>query len=352
MTSISEIRITRLPEEAQITEQHFGQFDSTLATELPVHCVLLRNDSFGVNAGMRGRIGPAPASNKSGASALHPPSKSYAARLGVGDVPQSDAVAEVLESNSPDFKAGDWVVHTAPWRTHDIVKASALRPIEVNNDTPAQLYLTALGHTAFTAYVGMFGIGQVGADDTVYVSAAAGGVGSYACQYARLSGARVIGSAGSVEKIAYLRDSLGLDEAFNYKKIEVQAALADLAPEGLSLYYDNVGGAQLEAAIGAMAEHGRLVLCGMVSSYGQSEPAPGPRNLHRFIYGRLTMRGFTVLDHESLRPAFEAATKRWLANRELVVQSTVLSGLGSLPEGFCRLLRGDAIGRMVVRLDR
>lgn len=177
-----------------------------------------------------------------------------------------------------------------------MVKASALRRVDVSDSAPAALYLSALGQTAFTACVGMVKIGQVGPEDTVYGSAAAGGVGSYATQYARLCGARVMGSAGSAEKIAYLREDLKLESAFNYKKTKVQAAVVDFAPNGLSLYYDNVGGDQLEAAINAMGEHGHLVLCGMVPTYAHAEPAPGPRNLHQFIDRRLTMQGFAVLD--------------------------------------------------------
>ena len=347
MATTSEIRIARLPERGDITPAHFGVFEAALPNPLPDNSVLLRNSCFGVNAGMRGRIGSAPA-----ASGSQPqPTQRYAGLLGVGDVPQSDAVAQVLESTAAAFQPGDWVVHIAPWRSRDVVPARQLRRVEVTATTPPELYLTALGHTAFTAYVGMVEVGHVGAQDTVYVSAAAGGVGSYAVQIARLRGARVIGSAGSADKRAYLTEVLKLDAAFDYKQTPVADALATFAPQGLSLYYDNVGGEQLEAAIGALGDHGRVVLCGMVSRYAQSQAAPGPRNLNLFIQRRLSMQGFTVLEHEHARPAFEACMRHWLGRGELVVRSTVLQGLDALPEAFVRLLQGTTVGRALVRID-
>ncbi|TAM14120.1 MAG: hypothetical protein EPN68_18220, partial [Rhodanobacter sp.] len=150
MTSISEIRLVSLP-EGNITPEHFGCFDASVPTVLPAGAVRLRNVCFGVNAGMRSRIGRAAAHGGNKAAATH----SYAGQLGVGDVPQSDAVAQVLESTAANFKPGDWVVHIAPWRTRDVVQASKLRRVDVGAQTPPEMYLTALGHTAFTAYVGM-----------------------------------------------------------------------------------------------------------------------------------------------------------------------------------------------------
>ncbi len=345
MPPASEIRLLQVPERG-ITPAQFGIFAAAEPAVLPPGTVRLRNHCFGVNAGMRSRIGQARAPGGSTPAATH----SYASELGVGDVPQSDAVAQVLQSTVADFKPGDWVVHIAAWRTRDVVPASQLRRVEVTAQTPAEMYLTALGHTAFTAYAGMVGVGQVGAKDTVYVSAAAGGVGSYAAQIARLHGARVIGSAGSADKLAYLRDELKLAAAFNYRATPVADALAAFAPQGLSLYYDNVGGEQLEAAIGGMGEHGRIVLCGMVAGYAQPA-ARGPRNLDLFIKRRLCMTGFTVLEHESARADFEASMRRWISRGEVVVRSTVFHGLDALPQAFSSLLTGATMGRTLVRID-
>ena len=345
MTQLSEIRLVSLP-AGGIKPENFGVFEATLAAVLPPDTVRLRNDCFGVNAGMRSRIRQAREAARRQAVAT----RSYAAELGVGDVPQSDAVAQVLESSSAQFKPGDWVVHTAAWRTLDVVPAHDLRRVDVSAQTPAEIYLTALGHAAFTAYTGMLEVGHVTEQDTVYVSAAAGGVGSYAAQIARLQGARVIGSAGSAEKVAYLLDDLKLSGAFNYRTTCVADALAAFAADGLSLYYDNVGGEQLEAAIGGMGEHGRIVLCGMVSTYARSD-ARGPRNLNLFIKRRLCMVGFTVLEHEAARPGFEASMRRWLSRNDVVVRSSVFHGLDQLPLAFSSLLTGATLGRTLVRID-
>mgnify|MGYP001552955854 CR=1 FL=1 len=341
-----EIRIVSLP-VGDITPENFDAFEASLPADLADNSVLLRNDWFGVNAGMRSRIGHAhvTSANKTAQT------QSYAGILGLGDVPQSDAVAQVIESTTAAFKPGDWVVHIAPWRTHDVVHAGKLRRVEVTAATPPDMYLTALGHTAFTAYVGTVEVGQVSAQDTVYVSAAAGGVGSYAAQIARLQGARVIGSAGSAEKLAYLVNDLKLAGAFDYKQTRIADALAKFAPAGLSLYYDNVGGEQLEAAIGAMGDHGRIVLCGMVSRYSQQDAPQGPHNLDLFIKRRLSMTGFTVLEHEVARPRFEASMRRWMSHTELVVRSTLFEGFGALPQAFSSLLKGATIGRTLVRTD-
>ena len=345
MKPVSEIRIVNLP-GGDIRPGNFGMFDASLPVRLPDNSVLLRNDCFGVNAGMRSRMGAKPAS----AANQKELTQRYAGQLGVGDVPQSDAVAQVLESTAAGFKPGDWVVHIAPWRSSDVVAANKLRRAEVTPETPADLYLTALGHTAFTAYAGMVSVGKVTAQDTVYVSAAAGGVGSYAAQIATLLGARVIGSAGSPAKLAYLRDDLKLASAFDYKQTRVADALAAFAPGGLSLYYDNVGGEQLEAAIGAMGDHGRIVLCGMVSTYAEETPH-GPRNLGLFIKRRLAMTGFTVLEHEPLRADFESRMRGWISRKEVVIRSTQFQGLDALPQAFSSQLKGETVGRTVVRIE-
>ncbi len=345
MKPVSEIRIINLP-GGGIRPENFCAFDASLPNRLPEGNVLLRNDWFGVNAGMRSRMRATPAS----AANQKELTQRYAGQLGVGDVPQSDAVAQVLESSVADFKPGDWVVHIAPWRSRDVVLASKLRRVEVTAQTPAAMYLTALGHTAFTAYAGMVGVGKVTAQDTVYVSAAAGGVGSYAAQIAKLLGARVMGSTGSPAKLAYLRDDLKLSSAFDYQQTRVADALAAFAPDGVSLFYDNVGGEQLEAAIDAMGDHGRIVLCGMVSTYAE-EALHGPRNLGLFIKRRLTMTGFTVLEHESLRADFEIHMRRWISRNEIVIRSTPFQGLEALPQAFSSLLKGETVGRAVVRID-
>jgi len=266
-----------------------------------------------------------------------------------GDVRRSDAVARVVASESADYSVGDMVVHMAPWRLFDVSPAVALRRVEVSADVPAQMYLTVFGHPAFTAYVGMRCVGGLRPDDTVYVSAAAGGVGGFASQIAKAVGARVIGSAGGPEKVAYLRDELGLDAAFDYRQQQPGRALAALAPDGLDLFYDNVGGAQLEQVIGAMAPHGRIVLCGAVAQTTSGAEPVGPRNLHLFIRRNLQMRGFTVHEHEAMRHGFERQMRTWVRAGLIRHRATVFEGFETLPMAFADLLQGGNTGRMIVR---
>ncbi len=186
----------------------------------------------------------------------------------------------------------------------------------------------------------------------VFVSGAAGAVGSVAGQMARLLGAsRVVGSAGSAEKVAYVRDDLGFDAAFNYKDGPVRDQLRDAAPDGIDVYFDNVGGDHLEAAIGAMRRYGRAALCGAISQYNDTSPPPGPRNLAKMIGWRLTLRGFIVMDHYDLRDEFVSRTASWLADGSLQHRETFVDGLENAPEAFLGMLRGENTGKMLVRLS-
>lgn len=340
-----EIRLARNPDTV-VTSQDFSLAEASLPTDLPEGMVLVRNVCFGLNAGMRARLGKGRAGVRPADLAANP----FGAMMQPGDVPRSDAVARVVvASESAGFHVGDMVVHMAPWRLFDLVPVSALRRVEVSADVPAQMYLTVFGHPAFTAYVGMMRIGGLRPSDTVYVSAAAGGVGGFASQIARAFGARVIGSAGGPEKVAYLQDELRLDAAFDYRQQPPSRALAQLAPDGVSLFYDNVGGEQLEQVIGAMAPGGRIVLCGAVAQTTSGQEPVGPRNLHLFIRRNLQMRGFTVNEYESARHEFERQMRRWVRDGVIRHRATVTEGFETLPEAFAGLLQGDNTGRMIVR---
>lgn len=338
-----EVRLARHP-DAVVTAQDFTLAETRLPARIPEDTVLVRNVCFGLNAGMRARLG----ARAAGAGVGEPAASRFGAFLQPGDVPRSDAVARVVASASPRYQVGDMVVHMAPWRLFDVVADGGLRGVDVSAEVPAQMYLTAFGHPAFTAYVGMTRIGAVRPDDTVYVSAAAGGVGGFAVQIARAFGARVIGSAGGADKLAYLRDELRLDAAFDYRRQQPGRALAELAPDGISLFYDNVGGAQLEQVIGAMCQHGRIVLCGAVAQTTSGLEPVGPRNLHLFIRRNLSMRGFMVHEHESMRAAFERQMRMWVRAGTVKHRPTVLEGFETLPQAFAGLLQGDNTGRMIV----
>ena len=204
--------------------------------------------------------------------------------------------------------------------------------------------LGALGMTGLTAWVGLVDIGAVQEGEVIYVSGAAGAVGSVAAQIAKLKGLRVIGSAGSPEKVEWLR-SLGI-EAFDYRETSPKDALAD----GIDVYFDNVGGAQLEAALFALRPFGRVIACGAISRYNDERPEPGPRNLELVVTKRLRMQGFIIVDHNDRYPAFLAEVGPWVRDGKLSCRETIAEGLEQIPHAFAGLFRGDNVGKMLVRV--
>jgi hypothetical protein len=216
---------------------------------------------------------------------------------------------------------------------------------------PPSAYLGVLGMTGLTAYVGLTRIASLAAGDIVFVSGAAGAVGGVAGQVAKALGAsRVVGSAGSDEKVAYVLQELGFDAAFNYHDGKVSHLLREAAPDGIDVYFDNVGGEHLEAAIGALRLHGRIAICGAISAYNATEPAPGPKNLARLIQTRGRIQGFLVGDHQDLAREYWRRAAGWLADGSLTSRETFVDGLDHAVDAFLGLLHGENIGKMLVRL--
>jgi hypothetical protein len=267
-------------------------------------------------------------------------------------------VGEVVASRAEGFDVGDTVRHGSGWREFSVVEAGKAELGGVATlmrlDTtvaPAEAYLGPLGGSGLTAYAGLFHVAGLRDGDVVWVSAAAGSVGSLAAQMAKIRGHRVIGSAGSDEKVAYLRDELGLDAAFNYKR----GALADLlrvaAPDGIDVYFDNVGGDHLEAAIAALRKQGRVAMCGAISEYDAAEPRPGPSNLFLAVANDLTLRGFRGSSHVGLMAEMAREVGGWLRDGRLRYRQTVVEGLERAPDALARLLRGDTTGKTLVRVS-
>jgi NADPH-dependent curcumin reductase CurA len=246
-------------------------------------------------------------------------------------------------------RLGDLVLHGYGWRSHTLTSEfTPLKPIE--GVSPSH-FLGALGMPALTAYVGLLDVGQFKPGETVFVSGAAGAVGSLVGQIAKLKGAkRVIGSAGSAAKVDHLTGKLGFDVAFNYRDGDVRKQLSDAAPDGIDVYFDNVGGEHLEAAIDVLNRYGRIAACGSISAYNATEAPTGPRNMHLFVANRLTMRGFIILDHNDRFRAMIDEVGTWLANGKLVAEETIVDGLENAPAAFLGMLRGENTGKMVVRL--
>jgi NADPH-dependent curcumin reductase CurA len=276
--------------------------------------------------------------------------KSYAAAWEVGETMQGGAVGRVVDSRSPDVPVGALVLANAGWRDVAVLDAAHVQVLPDLPGVPPSYHLGVLGMPGLTAWAGLFRVAAFQPGDDVFVSGAAGAVGSLVGQFARLRGAgRVVGSAGSPEKVAWLGE-LGFDAAFDYHDGKVADLLQAAAPEGVDVFFDNVGGEHLEAAIGALRLHGRAAICGSISTYNAVTPPPGPRNMSLLVANRLTLRGFLVGDHTDLRAEFVDTVPGWITSGELVVRETAREGLENAVPAFLDLLRGANTGKMIVRL--
>lgn len=285
---------------------------------------------------------------------MRPDVKSYIPPFSLEAPLDGGVVAEILESRSPKFKTGDYVVgFQGGWRTLAILPADGLTAVSPAF-APLSAYLGALGMPGFTAWVGINEILQAKAGETLFVSGAAGAVGALAVQLGKLKGMRVIGSAGSAEKCAWLVSEAGADVALNYRELpsafEMTKALAVAAPAGVDCYFENVGGAHLEAALNCMAVHGRIALCGMISMYNATALEPGPSNLINMVGRSLTARGFIVSNYLALAPRFAAEVAPLLASGRIKFREQVYDGLDKAPEAFIGLFKGENFGKAVVRV--
>jgi NADPH-dependent curcumin reductase CurA len=295
--------------------------------------VRVRNLFMSVDPYMRGRMNDA---------------KSYVPPFQVGAPLEGHAIGEVMQTRSPDLAEGDLVTHMLGWRDEAVLDARHAQRVEPLPGMSPSAYLGVLGGTTLTAYVGMLDIAALKPGEAVFVSGAAGAVGSIAGQIAKLKGASlVVGSAGSDEKVRWLLD-IGFDAAFNYKAGPAYEQLREAAPKGIDVYFDNVGGEQLEAALTSLRLHGRVALCGAIAHYNETAPT-GPRNIGFAITKRLTLRGFLVFDHSDRLPAMIADVTGWLRDGKLQHAETVVDGLEHAPDAFLSMLRGANTGKMIVR---
>jgi NADPH-dependent curcumin reductase CurA len=274
--------------------------------------------------------------------------KSYIAPFEVGAVLDGGAVGRVVESRADAIAAGSVVLSNKGWREAFVADPREVTLVD-GNVQPASLWLGGLGMPGMTAWVGVR-LTDLKGGETLFVSAAAGAVGSIVGQLAGLKGCRVIGSAGSPAKVKVLLDELGFDAAFDYKDGDVAAQLRAAAPDGIDAYFDNVGGEHLEAALDALRVHGRVVACGAISAYNAKLPPRGPRNLPLIIGKRLTIRGFLVRDWADEKGAFLAEVAPLLAQGRLKAKETVVEGIARAPQAFLDMLHGANVGKMVVRL--
>jgi len=296
--------------------------------------VLVQNLYISVDPYMRGRMNDA---------------KSYVPPFELGKPMQGSAIGRVVKSNDSNLAEGTLVSSFFGWREAFVAPAKTLQPFDPQG-VPIAAFLGILGITGLTAWAGLFKIAELKDGETIFISAAAGAVGSVACQLAKLHGCKVIASAGSAGKIAFLRDELKVDCAFDYHDGDPLEHLKKAAPEGINVYFDNTGGPQLEAAISSLQNHGRIVLCGAIAGY--NNPMPGPRNLHTAIGKRLRLQGFIVSDFISDLAEFHKEAIPALLSGKLLNNETTIEGIDAAPAAFLSLLHsGDKhIGKLVIHV--
>jgi NADPH-dependent curcumin reductase CurA len=331
MTRGREIRLAARPTGAP-TPDNFELADVDVPAPADGE-IVVRNLVMSVDPYMRGRMDDV---------------KSYVPPYRLGAPLEGGAVGEVVASGDPDLAVGDTVLHNLGWRDYAVVPKGGARRVDPKAAPSLSTYLGVLGMPGLTAYVGLLDIAAMQPGETVFVSGAAGAVGSIVGQIAKARGAaRVVGSAGSAAKVERLRE-LGFDAAFDYHDGPVRHRLKEAAPDGIDVYFDNVGGEQLEAAIGAMRQYGRIALCGAISQY--NEATGGIRNLGLAVGKRLTLRGYIILDHGQRMKEFVPEMAGWLREGRVRYDETIVDGLENAPGAFIGMLAGQNTGKMIVRL--
>lgn len=326
-----DIRLARRPSGVP-SPADFELVESPIPSPGPGQ-VLVRNLYMSVDPYMRGRMND---------------SKSYVAPFQLGEVLQGGAVGRVMAGNDL-LAAGTYVLSHSGWREWFVSDGSDLTPVDAGS-VPVQAYLGVLGMTGLTAWIGLTQIGGLKADDRVFVSGAAGAVGSIAIQIALAKGCEIVaGSAGSAEKCAWLAE-MGARPVNYREEPDLSEAVERALPGGIDLYFENVGGAHLEAALDNMRQGGRIAVCGMIDQYNSAEPPAAPRNLIEVLKKRLTMRGFLVFDHMELRDRFLSQMREWIDAGKVSGRETVVEGIERAPDALIGLFRGDNTGKMLVKL--
>ena len=326
-----EIRLASRP-SGKPTPENFTQTEIELPSLLDGQ-VLVRNTFMSVDPYMRGRMNDG---------------KSYVPPFEIGKALEGGAIGEVVESRAKEFKPGDAVTSKFGWREYFIASPNELH--QVSGDVPSlSVYLGTLGMTGMTAWVGL-NLVDVKAGDVIFISGAAGAVGNVAGQLAKLRGCRVIGSAGSAEKVKFLREECGYDIAFNYKTCPMREQLTLEVPDGIDVYFDNVGGETLEAALSSLRMNGRIIACGGIASYNEAKPQSGPANLFNMTTKRLTMKGMIVGDWIHRQADFEKEVGGYYRAGKLKNHETVVEGIDQAVGAFIGLFEGRNLGKMVVKM--
>lgn len=332
MPTSREIHLASRPEGAPTPETF-----ATVSKEIPAPGpgqFLVKNLYMSVDPYMRGRMRD---------------QKSYVPPFQVGEVMSGGAVGEVIASQNDAFPVGQHVLGMEGWREYYISEGKGQRKID-GSLAPLSAFLGVLGMPGLTAYIGLHHIGQPKEGETVFVSGAAGAVGSVVGQLAKQSGCTVVGSAGSAKKVSFLTDELGFDRAFNYKEGDLGEQIKANCPEGIDIYFDNVGGPMLDAALASMNSFGRIPVCGMISQYNATGALTGPSNIINVVSRRLKIEGFIVSDHFDKMGPFMKKVGGLLKEGKIKFEETVVEGIENAPDAFLGLFRGDNLGKMIVKL--
>lgn len=330
MAAVTRVILDKIPVSEPVPSD-FRLVGEATGSELEQGQVTVMTRMLGLNAGLRARLG-------TGSSTTLGPA------IDIGDTPQSDGIGLVVQSRHPGLDEGDSVVGLLPWATSSNVDGARLRRLEPGADALRQL--TILGHVGLTAYAGLVTVGRLQRGETVWISAAAGGVGCCAVQIADRLGAEVIASAAGAERLNFLQRELKVRHVLERTR-ELGPQLREAAPEGLDLYFDSVGGEHLASALDAMRDRGRIVLVGRA---GRDLRRPVLDDTSLLIRKRIQMIGFSVTDHEDVRPELEALVLRTDVDQPMVGVASLRNGIESIPEAFCDLLAGKVLGRVVVEL--
>lgn len=350
MVQNKQVIFAEIPKAVPVPGQHLKTVASEidLNAALPEQGVQLKHLICSFDPYMRGRMRPAHI-------------KSYSPPFDLNKPMTAHGVAKVIKSSNPDLKEGDLVVGMMPIEEYTVMagahlKAYGLKKLENPHNLPVEDFVGALGMPGLTAYSSFYAIGKPKKGETIFISAASGAVGQIVGQLAKHEGLTVIGSVGSDEKLDYITKELKFDAGFNYKKEAPGKALARLAPKGIDIYYENVGGEHLSAAIDALNDFGRIVACGMVSEYSVPIEDRFPiKNMMNFVAKRLTMRGFIVGDKD-MGPVYEKErdenVSKWLADGSLIAKSSVTEGIDNAGEAFIGVLQGKNFGKAVLRISK
>ena len=301
--------------------------------------VLLENRIFAIDPAVRGMLDDV---------------KSYLPPVPIGGLIPTMVLGRVVASRNPDFREGDYGRAFIGWETHSVIAPGSVgfENVNIASDLPLTAYMGACGWSGITAYVGLKRYGEMREGDEVLMSAAAGAVGSVGGQIAKLSGCRVVGTVGSADKARIVTEELGMDAAINYRDCDsLEDELDRHFPNGIDLYFDNVGGATLDAALPRMKAFGRIPVCGMIANYNNQTDPYRLRNIWQVLVNRITMRGFLAYEATDMLHEAETALADWVRNGQLVATENVATGLEAAPDAFIRLMSGQTTGKTLVRLD-